>query len=862
MKRKVLIIILGVTLLFLLGIGGFYLLNRTSQKNQDNDEVAVSNIPQIVLNENNVPRFIERSIISNKVKSEEDVFVALNEIKDMYGFTDAAKEFKVLNTEESLNATYYRLQQVNSNIPVYGRQLVVAVNSNNKVTSISGNYDPTILLGSRYTIEENEAKESLKTIIKTDFELMNTEKYIYIKDDEAVVAYVFTIAEPTGYYELVISGVDGSVIDKINKTNNEVYTYTGMGADKKEHTINLEKTDDILGASLYKFHDPKRNITIVDAYDLSVDTGTEDNFNYVNATYFLLKANLLQLPITASMVGNKLIYIEERLENATSTMDTFAKTYDYYKKVLGRNSYDNYGGEIFVDIGVANQQGLFKDEEYVNASWRGGDLKLFLIGSSNGMPLSIATDISGHEFTHAVIEKTAGLIYNKESGALNESYADIMGSLIEGENFQMGEKVIKVRDMANPNEFKNPAIKDGKYYFPTDLETYNAEWQEAVMKSLKESGSDIKDWKDLDNGGVHTNSGVPNYAAYLMYKNNAFSSKEEMAKVWYKSLFLMTPTSDFTDCALAVIEAANDLGLDNSKIQIIIDAFLETKMLDLKLASISGKVVASDTQKPLKGTVVTATYQGNIHVNYEVTTNANGEYNFEKLPVGDYIIKFDSPKYFVLEKEQSLTKENDYVLDVELERIPEISSDKSEVVFVMDISLSMSSNDPDDNRKQIISDILGQLSDKAKVALVTFTKESEIVSDGLNNQGVDKKVLITDIFNIVNDNGRDDNSGTNGRAGIETALTLFSNDEDVRKYIVFFTDGQDSSYLSNKSYTELAKDASDRKIRIMSIGLGGSKDINETTLLQVANDTNGKYYHASSSLKLHNLSQRIYQELK
>ena len=72
--------------------------------------------------------------------------------------------------------------------------------------------------------------------------------------------------------------------------------------------------------------------------------------------------------------------------------------------------------------------------------------------------------------------------------------------------------------------------------------------QTDLMKKLEEAGNPIEVWTDWDNGGVHTNSGVPNYAAYLMYKNGAFESKEEMAKVWYNSLYLMTTTSDFEDC--------------------------------------------------------------------------------------------------------------------------------------------------------------------------------------------------------------------------------------------------------------------------------------------------------------------------
>ena len=88
----------------------------------------------------------------------------------------------------------------------------------------------------------------------------------------------------------------------------------------------------------------------------------------------------------------------------------------------------------------------------------------------------------------------------------------------------------------------------------------------------------------------HRNSTVVGYAAYLMYHNGAFDSMEEMAKVWYQSLFLLSSYSNFEDCALAIIESAESLGLSQKSLQIIQEAFYETKMLDEETFSVSGTV--------------------------------------------------------------------------------------------------------------------------------------------------------------------------------------------------------------------------------------------------------------------------------
>ena len=79
-----------------------------------------------------------------------------------------------------------------------------------------------------------------------------------------------------------------------------------------------------------------------------------------------------------------------------------------------------------------------------------------------------------------------------------------------------------------------------------------------------------------------------------MYENGAFKNREEMAKVWYNSLFLLFSYSDFEDCALAVIETAQNLGLSTKSIRIIRDAFLETNMLEEKEYSLEGIIKSGD----------------------------------------------------------------------------------------------------------------------------------------------------------------------------------------------------------------------------------------------------------------------------
>lgn len=870
MKKKLPIIIGVIVLAVLIVVGAFFLLN----KDNGNKETKVKEtiVPEIVLNDNGTPKFIDGSVVGTKVKGKNDVYEALDELRDMYGFESAKDTFEIISVEESTDVTYYKLQQIYKGtsyfggVKVYGHQIVVAVTKNNKVSSVTGNYYSNLDVDTYGGIKGTDVIAKIKEIYGENVEILTKDggisddnKYVYINNDQPIMAYIFDIVCEEGYFSIVIDAKTGEVVGKITKSAGITYEYTGKGALGIEHTINLNEVNGALDMK-YEFHDNERNITIVDASNLGADLGSELDRNWTNAIFLILKLKFSQEPMSAQMKDNLLVYNSKgtaTLENAISTMYNLGFVYDYYKNVLGRNSYDNKGSELIANIGVSSN--AWKHDEYYNASWIGGNDR-FLFGSKDGISLGAALDIVAHEYTHGVIDYTADLEYRGESGALNEAYADILGTLIEGNNFQIGESIEEMRDMTNPNKYNDPSVKGGKYFFPTDENYYNEQWRTDLMKKLEEAGNPIEVWTDWDNGGVHTNSGVPNYAAYLMYKNGAFESKEEMAKVWYNSLYLMTTTSDFEDCALAVLQSAKTLGLKEDKIKIIESAFVETKMLSLDYSKLNGKVVDSENGKPLEGVLVTAINKINPYVSYETFTDANGEYAFSNLPTTTYTISFEKGKYETLEKDITLISDKDNKLDGSLKAILEAEYKKSEVVFVMDISASMTESDPEDARKQIMVNILSSMDDDSSVALVVFTAKGKVINNGLSNKNVDKKILITDVFNIANDSGHNDDSGTNGRSGLEEALKLFTNSTDTRKYIVFMTDGADNRD-DGLSYEEIIQMAKDKDIRVLTIGLGSDKDLNPEQLEKIAEETNGKYYHATTSKDLHKFDKNIFEEI-
>jgi bacillolysin len=214
--------------------------------------------------------------------------------------------------------------------------------------------------------------------------------------------------------------------------------------------------------------------------------------------------------------------------------------YEYYLKTFNRNSINGKGGNILSIINITEDNGKSME----NAFWN-GEAMFYGNGGKAFQPLAKALDVAGHEISHGVIQATANLEYQDEAGALNESFADIFGALIERNNWQIGEDVVNksyfptgtLRDLANPNN-GGRSIND-------------AGWQ---PKSVSEQyrGSE-------DNGGVHINSGITSYAFYLFTTNSAVG-KVKAEQVYYRALTkYLTRSSRFLDMRAAVVQAATDL---------------------------------------------------------------------------------------------------------------------------------------------------------------------------------------------------------------------------------------------------------------------------------------------------------------
>ncbi|MEU4195709.1 M4 family metallopeptidase [Kribbella sp. NPDC026611] len=169
---------------------------------------------------------------------------------------------------------------------------------------------------------------------------------------------------------------------------------------------------------------------------------------------------------------------------------------DFYGATFGRNSIDGNGMRIISTVHYANR--------YCNAFWNGEQMTY---GDGDGkvcLPLSGGLDVVGHELTHGVTQFTSNLIYENESGALNESFSDMMGDTIEFYAAQHGLDPAAAPDwLIAEDVYVAPDLAPGFRNMGDPQEDADPDhYSELVVTSA-------------DNGGVHTNSGISNHAYYL-----------------------------------------------------------------------------------------------------------------------------------------------------------------------------------------------------------------------------------------------------------------------------------------------------------------------------------------------------------
>ncbi len=367
-------------------------------------------------------------------------------------------------------------------------------------------------------------------------------------DSQARLAYqIFVRPNMLDWWEYIVDAHTGEILLKYNRTcdlgDTTVIAKDLCDSQRVIHTY-LSDKHYLIDASRSMFDPVKSQIP-------NKLTGAIVTYDYNNRYPSFSSYNL----ITRTQNGWD--------PKAVSAQYNASVAYEYYLYTHGRNSIDGLGGTIRSFINVAEQSGRSME----NAYWNGKGM-YYGNGGQTFTPLVKALDVAGHELTHGVIESTAGLRYIGQSGALNESLADIFGCMIDRSNWTIGETVVNpmvypsnaLRNLSDPH---NGAKKDQQGWQPKNMSEY---------KKLPNTTAG-------DNGGVHINSSIPSRAYYLFA---SVVGKEKAERIFYHTLTTyLSASSQFVDLRIGAKLACEDLhGKESPEMTALIAAFDSVGILD------------------------------------------------------------------------------------------------------------------------------------------------------------------------------------------------------------------------------------------------------------------------------------------
>jgi len=218
--------------------------------------------------------------------------------------------------------------------------------------------------------------------------------------------------------------------------------------------------------------------------------------------------------------------------------DTSGFVRDYFKQNFNLNSTDNKGMDIISNVHYG--------EKYNNAFWDGDEMTY---GDGDGeefQNFASAIDVVAHELMHGVTQFLANLEYQSQSGALNEHFSDVFGTIIKQKYLKqsMDEADWLIGDTVVTESFPGVAIRSMKA--PGTANDFDP--QPEHMANYY-SGT-------ADNQGVHINSGIPNKAFYLSASEIGI---DECALIWVETLKVLWRTADFNDMLDMILQTTERL---------------------------------------------------------------------------------------------------------------------------------------------------------------------------------------------------------------------------------------------------------------------------------------------------------------
>jgi len=497
------------------------------------------------------------------ISEQEECTEYLTALQQVLGISNPASEFEIVKSEiDEIGMQHIKLEQKFMGIPVYGGEIYLH-RRNGNIDLFNGNSFPTPSLNSVVPVIA-EAFAGQQAIIdiktRTKFrELLPEEKtflkyntpeaelVVYHKDDllksERLAWHLTVRPNLVERWEYFVDAKTGEILHFYNNTQSDGdVTATALDLNNVSRSFHA-----YLQSGTYYLADLSRPM-----YNAQTGSGMIATYDANNTS---TGANFAASLVTSSSISFW-------PAKAVSAQYIATATYEYYRVTHGWNSINNKGCDIPLIINITNEDGSSME----NAFWN-GTAAFFGNGGTTFKPLSGGFDVGAHELGHAVVGNSANLEYQGQSGALNESFADISGAMLDRDDWKIGEDVIR----ATATDFPTGALRDMSNPHNGGSGINSPSWQPAHMNEIYKGTG--------DNGGVHTNSGIPNYA---YYKFATQVTREKAEKVFYRALFnYLTRSSQFIDLRLTVIQAAKDLyGAGSAEVSAAMSAFDQVGLTD------------------------------------------------------------------------------------------------------------------------------------------------------------------------------------------------------------------------------------------------------------------------------------------
>jgi Zn-dependent metalloprotease/alpha-tubulin suppressor-like RCC1 family protein len=525
-------------LLIIFLTSSIFAIQRTNNNNNDNNTTPFIKYSQLKgINRISSDDLIttKSSTLTNssnkqiKVTSEDKVASLINSL-----FHDNNSQVRISRIQkDDIGLTHIRLTQYYLGYPVIGTDIVVHIDENMSIIGIDGSIAEALSANVHPSLSKTEAEGIAKASKKVSI----TKNNLVIFDNK--LCYEMLIYDKTedapALWRTYIDAITGQILSKKNDIRYAAPSNNGTHLQISGARLNSEGGQDV------------------------TFEGWRDN----GGNYFLYNKNAHW-----GVYNTQLSDWEQRSTGnwgisdpvAISAAKNLAIVQNYTSTVLNRNSIDGLGGFVGAHIHERNVEAYY------------GDVLHFGDGDGVNFGPYTTLDIVAHEFAHGITEYTSGLIYEDESGALNESFSDIFGTLVEfyaqpdgrsaypskingaadwliAEDCALGPNPL--RDMRNPERLNKPSFYFGPYWH----NTYG------------------------DDGGVHTNSSVQNYLFYLLSEGgtiNRYGRTYTIAPMgiqnagrlaMYVNMYMLTNSAQYIDCKNGWVQAAGLLGLDATNVR-------------------------------------------------------------------------------------------------------------------------------------------------------------------------------------------------------------------------------------------------------------------------------------------------------